>query len=130
MHYNSSSRRGQAQLFQDSVCEEDRSGSTGVDQGEHKAAAPEIPKQGEPGADLFDLGIPSTPKVPVDTDVAFFSYCRLPLKSGAFAHKSETVGMLIEDQRFLHEDLERLEQAISDRVAEEPRNVSANDPTV
>ena len=32
--------------------------------------------------------------------------------------------MLIEDQRFLHEDLERLEQAITDRVAEDPRNVS------
>lgn len=31
--------------------------------------------------------------------------------------------MLIEDQRFLHEDLERLEQAISDRVAEDPRQV-------
>src|ERR1700722_6817986 len=32
--------------------------------------------------------------------------------------------MLIEDQRFLHEDLERLEQGISDRIAEDPRNVS------
>ena len=32
--------------------------------------------------------------------------------------------MLLEDQRFLHEDLERLEQAISDRVAEDPRHVS------
>ena len=31
--------------------------------------------------------------------------------------------MLIEDQRFLHEDLERLEQGISDRIAEEPRYV-------
>ena len=31
--------------------------------------------------------------------------------------------MLIEDQRFLHEDLERLEQAIADRVAEDPRNI-------
>lgn len=31
--------------------------------------------------------------------------------------------MLLEDQRSLHEDLERLEQAISDRVAEDPRNV-------
>ncbi|TVY17280.1 Pre-mRNA-splicing factor [Lachnellula arida] len=29
--------------------------------------------------------------------------------------------MILEEQRFLHEDLERLEQAISDRVAEEPR---------
>jgi splicing factor 3A subunit 3 len=34
--------------------------------------------------------------------------------------------MLIEDQRFLHEDLERLEQGISDRIAEDPRNVSPN----
>lgn len=31
--------------------------------------------------------------------------------------------MLLEDQRFLHEDLERLEQAISDRTAEDPRHV-------
>ncbi|KAJ6107233.1 hypothetical protein N7523_008556 [Penicillium sp. IBT 18751x] len=32
--------------------------------------------------------------------------------------------MLLEDQRFIHEDLERLEQAVADRVAEKPRNVS------
>ncbi|RMD40586.1 hypothetical protein DV735_g4525, partial [Chaetothyriales sp. CBS 134920] len=31
--------------------------------------------------------------------------------------------MLVEDQRFLHEDLERLEQAIAERVAEEPKNI-------
>ena len=31
--------------------------------------------------------------------------------------------MLIEEQRFLHEDLERLEQAISDRLAEDPQHV-------
>ena len=31
--------------------------------------------------------------------------------------------MLLEDQRFLHEDLERLEQGISDRVAEDPKHV-------
>ncbi|KIW14011.1 hypothetical protein PV08_06792 [Exophiala spinifera] len=31
--------------------------------------------------------------------------------------------MLLEDQRFLHEDLERLEQAITERVAEDPRNI-------
>lgn len=31
--------------------------------------------------------------------------------------------MLLEDQRYIHEDLERLEQAIADRVADEPRNV-------
>jgi len=32
--------------------------------------------------------------------------------------------MVLEDQRLLHEDLERLEQGIAERVAEEPRNVS------
>lgn len=38
--------------------------------------------------------------------------------------------MLIEEQRFIHEDLERLEQAVADRVAiadelaEEPTRVS------
>jgi hypothetical protein len=32
--------------------------------------------------------------------------------------------MVLEDQRFIHEDLERLEQGIADRVAEEPRNAS------
>lgn len=31
--------------------------------------------------------------------------------------------MLVEDQRFIHEDLERLEQGITDRVAEDPRNI-------
>ncbi|PYI16421.1 splicing factor 3a subunit 3 [Aspergillus japonicus CBS 114.51] len=31
--------------------------------------------------------------------------------------------MILEEQRFIHEDLERLEQAIADRVAEEPRNL-------
>lgn len=36
--------------------------------------------------------------------------------------------MLIEDQRFIHEDLERLEQGISDRVTEEPRNVCLYPP--
>lgn len=34
--------------------------------------------------------------------------------------------MILEEQRFLHEDLERLEQAISDRVAEEPRHVGCH----
>lgn len=32
--------------------------------------------------------------------------------------------MILEEQRFLHEDLERLEQGISDRVIEDPRHVS------
>ncbi|OKL64550.1 hypothetical protein UA08_00529 [Talaromyces atroroseus] len=31
--------------------------------------------------------------------------------------------MYLEDQRFIHEDLERLEQGIADRVIEEPRNI-------
>ncbi|KAJ9661174.1 Pre-mRNA-splicing factor sap61 [Neophaeococcomyces mojaviensis] len=31
--------------------------------------------------------------------------------------------MLLEDQRFIHEDLERLEQAITERVGEEPKNI-------
>ena len=35
--------------------------------------------------------------------------------------------MLLEEQRFLHEDLERLEQGISDRVAEDPRHVGRSD---
>lgn len=33
--------------------------------------------------------------------------------------------MLLEDQRFIHEDLERLEQGISDRILIEPRTVSS-----
>jgi splicing factor 3A subunit 3 len=32
--------------------------------------------------------------------------------------------MILEEQRFLHEDLERLEQGIADRIAEEPKQVS------
>lgn len=32
--------------------------------------------------------------------------------------------MVLEEQRFIHEDLERLEQAIADRVVDEPRSVS------
>ncbi|KAI1165191.1 hypothetical protein F5B18DRAFT_670070 [Nemania serpens] len=31
--------------------------------------------------------------------------------------------MLLEEQRFLHEDVERLEQAIADRIGEEPRQI-------
>ncbi|RDW78283.1 C2H2 and C2HC zinc finger-1 [Coleophoma crateriformis] len=31
--------------------------------------------------------------------------------------------MLLEEQRYLHEDLERLEQGISDRVAEDPKHI-------
>lgn len=33
--------------------------------------------------------------------------------------------MILEEQRFLHEDLERLEQGISDRVAEDPKQASS-----
>lgn len=32
--------------------------------------------------------------------------------------------MVFEEERFIHEDLERLEQAVADRVTDEPRNVS------
>ncbi|WEW56207.1 Pre-mRNA-splicing factor sap61 [Emydomyces testavorans] len=35
--------------------------------------------------------------------------------------------MLVEDQRFIHEDLERLEQGISDRILDEPRNLPHTD---
>ncbi len=31
--------------------------------------------------------------------------------------------MLLEDQRYIHEDLERLEQGIADRMSEEPKHV-------
>ncbi|EYE92851.1 SF3a splicing factor complex subunit PRP9 [Aspergillus ruber CBS 135680] len=31
--------------------------------------------------------------------------------------------MVLEEQRFIHEDLERLEQAVADRVVEDPRNI-------
>lgn len=31
--------------------------------------------------------------------------------------------MILEEQRYIHEDLERLEQGISDRLAEEPKHV-------
>lgn len=40
----------------------------------------------------------------------------------------ELAKMLLEDTRGIHEDLERLEAAIADRVAEEPRNVSTRQP--
>lgn len=33
--------------------------------------------------------------------------------------------MLLEDQRLLHEDLERLEDAIADRLLEDPKHVSS-----
>lgn len=31
---------------------------------------------------------------------------------------------VLEEERYIHEDLERLEQAIADRVREEPKHVS------
>jgi splicing factor 3A subunit 3 len=33
--------------------------------------------------------------------------------------------MLVEEQRYIHEDLERLEQGIADRMRDEPKQVSA-----
>lgn len=38
--------------------------------------------------------------------------------------------MILEEQRLLHEDIERLEQAIAERTLEEPKNVSSSDPAV
>lgn len=34
--------------------------------------------------------------------------------------------MLLEEQRYLHEDLERLEQGIADRCRENPKHVSTS----
>ena len=42
------------------------------------------------------------------------------------AHSIHRTNMLIEDQRFIHEDLERLEQAITDRTLDDAKNVSFN----
>lgn len=59
--------------------------------------------------------------------------CRPPILNNTFRAPLEKAlsngsayNMLFEDQRFIHEDLERLEQAVADRVAEEPRNVSGS----
>ena len=53
--------------------------------------------------------------------------CRLTLRAAPkYPGLTCACKMLLEDQRFIHEDLERLEQAIADRVAEEPRNVSSS----
>jgi hypothetical protein len=41
---------------------------------------------------------------------------------------SKSFAMLLEDQRFLHEDLERLEIAITDRIGDEPKNVKHLSP--
>lgn len=67
---------------------------------------------------------------PADQIKCFF--LRLTVSSTAFLSRhrgnssfGHSFKMLLEDQRFLHEDLERLEQAVADRVAEQPRNVSA-----
>lgn len=35
---------------------------------------------------------------------------------------------VLEEQRYIHEDLERLEQGIADRVREEPKHVSSCHP--
>ena len=37
--------------------------------------------------------------------------------------------MLFEEQRYIHEDLERLEQGIADRMGEEPINVCCATPS-
>lgn len=54
------------------------------------------------------------------------SFCQYSLRANKkrILYRILAFNMLLEDQRFIHEDLERLEQAIADRVAEEPRNVS------
>lgn len=31
--------------------------------------------------------------------------------------------LILEEQRYVHEDLERIEQAIADRIADEPKHV-------
>lgn len=31
--------------------------------------------------------------------------------------------LVLEEQRYIHEDLERIEQAIADRIADEPKHV-------
>jgi hypothetical protein len=33
--------------------------------------------------------------------------------------------LVLEEQRYIHEDLERLEQGIADRIRDEPRHVSS-----
>lgn len=36
--------------------------------------------------------------------------------------------MLLEEQRLIHEDLERLEEAIAERLLEDPKHVSLSHP--
>jgi splicing factor 3A subunit 3 len=43
---------------------------------------------------------------------------------GEVLEVSESADMVLEEQRLLHEDLERLEQAIADRVLDDPKHVS------
>lgn len=33
--------------------------------------------------------------------------------------------MILEEQRYIHEDLERLEQGIADRIGDEPKHASS-----
>ena len=40
-------------------------------------------------------------------------------------YRVKHLNMLLEEQRFLHEDLERLEAAIGDRLGDEPKQVRA-----
>ena len=50
-------------------------------------------------------------------------YSILFVHSAARQLHEVTATMILEEQRFLHEDLERLEAAIADRVTDEPRHV-------
>lgn len=34
--------------------------------------------------------------------------------------------LVLEEQRYIHEDLERLEQGIADRIREDPKHVSSS----
>jgi hypothetical protein len=38
--------------------------------------------------------------------------------------------LVLEEQRYIHEDLERLEQGIADRIRDEPKHVSLLNPNV
>lgn len=46
------------------------------------------------------------------------------LKRKSLSGTKNKLKMLLEDQRFIHEDLERLEQGVADRMGEEPKHVS------
>lgn len=54
---------------------------------------------------------------------------QLHRKASYFSVLSKAVptgsNMLLEEQRYIHEDLERLEQGIADRMSDEPKHVSS-----